>query len=337
MKILVIRRDNIGDLVCTTPVFSSLRRAFPTAYIAALVNSYSAPVISNNPDINDVFTYTKGKHGANEQGVIRRWKSTLSLLWKLRARQFDVVIAINKSSLSLARLLAAKRIITAGEPAGPDVISLQKILSLHAVEAAHNYLSLLGIQSPPGPLRIYPDPSLLKTGLLPSAPSGKPFIGLHLSARKSSQRWPVECFALLAKKLFTARGASFRVFWSPGTQSNPLHPGDDEKAEHFRFVTQKLPVQLCPTTQLGELIAAMSLCDLVICGDGGAMHIGAGLGKPVIALFGDSDPQRWRPWGVPNKVLQAVSRDVADITVEDVLIASLSMLDQTEMVAVHEQ
>jgi len=334
MKILVIRRDNIGDLVCTTPMFTTLRRAFPEAYIAALVNSYSAPVISNNPDINSVFTYTKGKHGANEQGVIRRWLSSFALLQKLRAEQFDVVIAINKSSLSLARLLSPKRIISAGNLAGPDVILEHDIAPLHAVEAVHNFLSPLGIHSAPGSLSIYPDLNRLKPSLHPA--SKKPVIGLHLSSRKPSQRWSVENFISLANKLSSVRQVSFRVFWSPGTQSNPLHPGDDEKAECFKQATKHLPVEFCATTQLGELIAAMSLCDLMICGDGGAMHIGAALGKPVVALFGDSEPRRWRPWGVPHQVLQPVSRDVADITPEEVLLASLPLLDLTHQAARNE-
>ncbi len=59
MKILVIRRDNIGDLVCTTPMLSGLRRRFPGAHIAVLVNSYNAPVLAGNPDIDEVCVYRK--------------------------------------------------------------------------------------------------------------------------------------------------------------------------------------------------------------------------------------------------------------------------------------
>jgi heptosyltransferase-3 len=329
MKILVIRRDNIGDLVCTTPLFSSLRHAFPAAYIAALVNTYSAPVIANNPEIDDVFTYTKGKHGANRQGKIQRWLTTFRLLRTLRARRFDVAIAIGQSSVALARLIAAKRIISAGDPAGADVVSLKEIEPLHAVEAVHKYLSLLGIHSAPGPLSIHPDLASLNKAMTPSAGACRPLIGLHLSARKPSQRWPLENFCALAKQLHRVRGASFLVFWSPGTETNSLHPGDDEKAERFRLTTKELPVQLCPTGRLDELIAALSLCDLIVCGDGGAMHIGAGLGKPVIALFGDSEPQRWRPWRVPCRVFQPTSRHVADVPVDEVFGAALALLDAT--------
>src|SRR5262249_46468920 len=48
-RILVVRRDNIGDLVCATPLLAALRRQFPGAHIAALVNSYNAAVLAGNP------------------------------------------------------------------------------------------------------------------------------------------------------------------------------------------------------------------------------------------------------------------------------------------------
>ena len=58
-NILVIRRDNIGDLVCTTPLITALRQRFPKAWIGALVNSYNARVLDGNPDQDEVFIYTK--------------------------------------------------------------------------------------------------------------------------------------------------------------------------------------------------------------------------------------------------------------------------------------
>ena len=54
MKILIIRRDNIGDLICTTPLFEAIRRQYPQAYIAALVNSYNAPAIHGNPHLDAI-------------------------------------------------------------------------------------------------------------------------------------------------------------------------------------------------------------------------------------------------------------------------------------------
>jgi len=60
-RILVIRRDNIGDLVCTTPLIFALRERFPFAHIAALVNTYNEPVLSGNAAIDAVYTCEKRK------------------------------------------------------------------------------------------------------------------------------------------------------------------------------------------------------------------------------------------------------------------------------------
>ncbi|MCK7500105.1 MAG: hypothetical protein MZW92_64610 [Comamonadaceae bacterium] len=49
-RILIVRRDNIGDLVCTTPMIRMLRRHHPDAWIAALVTRYNAEVLAGNPD-----------------------------------------------------------------------------------------------------------------------------------------------------------------------------------------------------------------------------------------------------------------------------------------------
>jgi ADP-heptose:LPS heptosyltransferase len=75
------------------------------------------------------------------------------------------------------------------------------------------------------------------------------------------------------------------------------------------------------TADLKILIAALSLADRVICPDGGAMHLAAALAKPVVALFGDSPVDRWRPWGVPHRVLRPESHDLADLPVAPVLEA----------------
>ncbi len=61
-KILFIRRDNIGDLVCTTPAIHAFRKVFPELKIGILVNTYNADVVKNNPDIDEIYVYEKAKH-----------------------------------------------------------------------------------------------------------------------------------------------------------------------------------------------------------------------------------------------------------------------------------
>src|SRR6185295_3237706 len=100
------------------------------------------------------------------------------------------------------------------------------------------------------------------------------------------------------------------------------HPGDDLAATKILAACGGGNVIPVPTPELATLIAALSLAQSVVCPDGGAMHLAAALGKPVVALFGDSPPARWRPWGVEHRVLAPGSRDLADLPLEPVLAAA---------------
>ena len=146
----------------------------------------------------------------------------------------------------------------------------------------------------------------------------RPLIGVHISARRPSQRWPADRFAELIIALNQRHGAATLFFWSPGAENHPQHPGDDAKAATVIARVGKDALLLpYPTAALADLIGALSVCDAVVCSDGGAMHLAAGLGKPLACFFGDSLLERWRPWGVRHSILQAGSRNVADIPVDE--------------------
>ena len=150
-----------------------------------------------------------------------------------------------------------------------------------------------------------------------------PFVAVHISARRPAQRWPLERYAALAARL--AKETRVILLWAPGAADSPGHPGDDAAAAEVLRMAGNPAVVPVATADLRTLIAALSLADRVICPDGGAMHLAAALAKPVVALFGDSPVDRWRPWGVPHRVLRPESRDLADLPVEPVLEALASL------------
>ena len=319
MKILVIRRDNIGDLVCTTPLFSALRHHFPGSRIEALVNSYNAPVLFNNPEIDQVHIYRKAKHRDASESRLGIWMETCGLILRLRKTHFDLIIIATPShqpgAVRFARWIGASRIIAYGTENSSSGRG-------HETEQVMRLLHPLSIHETPGPLHLHADPVL--AAAIPVPFSGKPdspLIALHISARKPLQRWPVERFSELAHRLHAQYGARFLIFWSPGAENHPQHPGDDEKAERLLDLCKTLPIAACKTERLEELIAGLSLCDRIICSDGGAMHLAAGLGKLIVCFFGNSGADRWHPWGVNYELLQPESRDVADITVDQALSA----------------
>lgn len=328
-NILVIRRDNIGDLLCTTPLLTALRARYPSAWIGVLANRYNAPVLAGNPDIDACFAYQKAKHRSAGETRFGVWWRTWRLLSELRKKRIDYAIIASSgfqpSALRFARLVRPRQIIGFGIPGQGIDSPLAPELSQdgHEVEATLRLLSPLGVSVAPGPMCLRSNAQLAEG--IARQPEiqrlPRPLVALHLSARKPRQRWPEERFIEFARRLIDTRGVGILLMWAPGSAKDPQHPGDDEKAARVLAALEGLPVAPVATRTLEELIAALSLCDNAVLADGGAMHVAAALGKPVLSFFGNSDATRWHPWGVPYELLQKESRNVSDISVDEALTA----------------
>lgn len=317
-RILIIRRDNIGDLVCTTPLIRALRERYPSAWLGALVNSYNAPVLDGNPDLDEVFIYTKAKHRGPKESVLGIYWRRLCMLQRLRATKLDEVILAAPTpqprGLALARWIKPKRIVGFGDLPGLDVALPAADWPINEAQDVFRIAHLHGIEGQPPACRVAPPTDVGRSPDLT--------VAIHISARKPSQRWPAERFAELMRQLAASQRMRFILLWSPGAADNPLHPGDDEKAQAvLEMLGGEFPVEAVPTATLQELIAALSRCHTMICADGGAMHLAAGLGLPIVCLFGDSGADRWHPWGVHYRLLQKPSRQVGDIPVAEVAAA----------------
>jgi len=326
-KILVIRRDNIGDLILTTPLIHALRQRFPEAWIGALVNSYNARVLDGNPDLDEVFVYTKAKHRGSGNALSAYW-STLSLIIRLRKLRVDYAILASPAASSKAQMFArrinARTIVGFGDCADPAVrLKASPAGTLHEVDEVFRIARFFGIEGPPPKTAAFVNKDeivLARNKIMKVLPANGKLVGIHISARKPKQRWPAERFVELLRKLSAhSPDLAFVLLWSPGALDNPTHPGDDAKAKQVLQQLGGVPVVGFPTPTLSELFAGLSVCERVICSDGGAMHVAAALGKPILCFFGDSDARQWHPWGVPYQLMRSESQDVSDISVSDVL------------------
>jgi heptosyltransferase III len=328
-RILVIRRDNIGDLVCTTPLLAALRERYPTGHIAALVNTYNSAVLDRNPDVDEVYAYEKGKHRDPSRSLLSVYTDRVRLIMFLRREKFDYAILATPGfaalSLRLARLVGARHVLGYADP-GKTHARLDIALRYdggaraHEVEQVFALLKPLGINGAPAAARVFPDPVQRRATEQALSDLGKaPVVGVHISARRPHQQWPAESFSGLIRGIVKRGPARILLLWSPGEADDPRHPGDDRKAEAIVRSCSGLPLLPWPTEALSKLIAALSLCDYVVCADGGAMHVAAALHKPILCFFGDSPPERWRPWMTPHELLRPASRRVGDLSVEDAL------------------
>ena len=339
-RILLIRRDNIGDLVLTTPLIHALRMRFLNAWIGVLGNSYNTPALANHPDVDAVFAYDKAKHRP-AQARLAVYAGTARLLWRLRTLRVDLCVLAGPGpqlrAARLARWIKAREILGFCEHGTPPGLTIPLPYgagaALHEAEDVFRLGEALGVSGPAGPCRIAADAGEQSRcgAMIQAAGLGeRRVIAVHLSARRPRQRWPAQRFAALMTVLHQRHSTAFVLLWAPGNQDDPRHPGDDAKADAVRgLLADAIPCVAWPTHSLKSLIGAIACCDMMVCADGGAMHVATGLHVPVVALFGDSPAQRWRPWGVRAEVLQAASGNVADLEVPAVADACDRILANT--------
>jgi len=304
--VLVIRNDNIGDVLCTTPALTALRRRFPTAHLAILVASYAREAVAGNPDVDEVVVYTKHKHRP-DGSRLRAWREMAGVTAAIRSRRFDVAVAMRAhftSSLGwLAFLTGAPRRIGHAPPRRhPLGFTITHPVPLpeapaHEVERCLRLLEPLGVPAGEGApgltLRRDPAAEAAARDLLRrrGVPPGASIVAFHVSSRRAN-RWPPDRFAGLADWA-AERGAAVVLVEAPG------------EAEAARTVAGRMrrPPILVETPALSALAALLAQCRLFVCCDGGAMHVAAAVGTRTVAIFGGADPRRWAPWGPGHRVL----------------------------------
>ncbi|RFU47903.1 glycosyltransferase family 9 protein [Paraburkholderia sp. DHOC27] len=111
-EILVLRPNDFGDLLTTTPLFQALRLRFPSTRLIAGVGRWGRPVLENNPFVDEVVEIDAPWNNKvvrdQSLGAVARfiWKS--DQVAALRARDgFDVGIDVLGSHIGLALMLRA--------------------------------------------------------------------------------------------------------------------------------------------------------------------------------------------------------------------------------------
>jgi len=338
LKILVIKRDKIGDLLLTTPLLAHLRAALPAAAIHLLVNDYNAWVVAEEPAIDRRWIYRRVKVGRQV-----RVGAALSILWQnlqLRSERFDVALVANGScsprAIERARAAGARRVIAyvdRGWRGRPISDPLPEPAGIHEVERLIGLAVPLGVAPPAvSPLPRYRLPAadagaardwLAGRGL---APGGYVVIGL--GARRAKKQPATRQVIDWAARLRDRHGLQTVFMWTPGRSDNPLYPGDDEVAEPVLAAGLE-----CIHPFRGPIPPALGLiwqARTSIFPDSGLMHFAAASPGGVLGLFADTSvsppPSQWAPRGAAARWLEA-AQSVSELSDQAVFTALAPLLE----------
>ena len=336
MKVIILKRDKVGDMLLATPMLEHLRRRLPRAEIHMLANDYNAWVIEGDRDIDRLWVYPRVRHGARLRPMAL--VEQLLQLRSLRREKFDFAIAaggvVSPRAAGRILKLGARRTIAYAH-AGPDAsdpvfLKLTDPVtydrSLHEVESNLRLLAPLGVDMPEA--IIHPRYSLAPewrasgaTWLASQGLAPGKFVVIGLNARRVKRKPGTGQILAWARYFKATLGLDSVLIWQPGPADDRVYPGDDAIVGPFM---REMPLYLKPFVNPQDVRAAMGViwhAATSIFPDGGIAHLASASPGGVLALFAETDvsphPDNWRPHARRSAYLEA-ARTVAEIVDADV-------------------
>jgi heptosyltransferase-2 len=314
-SIIVLRNNDIGDLLVVTPLFEALKKTFPLARIIAGIGRWNKPVLEQNPWVDQILEINAPWHNKqvcpypnnSARGLIHSLRYILrsTEAVKLAQAQCDVgidVLGSPEGSLLLVRAGIPTRLGVKGYAGGDSAV--QKYVTYnhaeHVGRSALRFAELLGARDLPECR-----PQLYLTE---SERKDAEQCWLDQAGRKTHRRllvapggvflekcWPLEHFTALADRLAAAGGWQLIVVGGPtdisaGKKLAAIAPG-------ILDLTGKL--------SLRQTFALMERGHLAVCNSSMLMHVAAAFKKPALVLLGESflsTQQHAAQWGYPEQV-----------------------------------
>jgi lipopolysaccharide heptosyltransferase I len=317
-KILIIRLSAIGDVLRTLPAFHIIRKNFPEAYIAWVVEEASRDILEAHPEIDEVIIFPKKELAAkikSPKTFSLGIKQFLMFTQEIRKKKFEIAIDFHglfKSGI-ISFLSGAKDRVGFTKPFTKEMNFLfnNRRFSLDSdkmnrIDRNITLTEKLGLNIKQGPPDIYiPDKDsefiqkFLKQNRIEPE---RPLIAIHPGTSPSTpyKRWDAYRYAVVADKVIETSAAQIIFTWA------------NEEIEMVKEIIglMKYNAIVAPETEnLCQLAEIFRCSDLYVGSDTGPMHLAAFVNTPVVAIFGPTDhvvnePYRYTPHIVIRKEIK---------------------------------
>jgi ADP-heptose:LPS heptosyltransferase len=271
-RILVIRLDELGDMVTTLPVFEAFKQNYPEAELTVLCKPQMAALIEGHPCLDVIATDWKQLQGRYQYIADLRgnWKSIRYALGH-GAYRVD-----RGSHRFLNRLFKREQ----GHEVDLNLRIIAPMLRQPVVGLAP---------------RLYPSKrNQQQADLYLQRLHIEQFVVFHTGARKLLRRWALQKWAELAVILYQRHELQI------------VFAGGPEDEADIRKIQAKLPFDTYCFAGQGSLLdyaALVGKAQFMVGNESGPMHMAAAMGVPVLALFGPGQPEIFAPYGPQNRFL----------------------------------
>jgi heptosyltransferase-3 len=279
-RILVVALRRLGDVLLTTPLIRSIRRAWPDARLDVLVFADTAGILEGNPDVDRV--------------VAMPPRPTLAQSASLAARLFKRYhLAVSTQSGDRPTLFALLAGRDHAGPAWPAERAKRALLGrcVTAGEGRHRVEEMLRLADALGIARVA-EVVVPQGGLAPGHAVAGPYAVIHAAPKFRYKQWTRAGWRALAAAL-GERGLAVVATGGPDDRAFLDDLWGD--APNVRRLDGRLPWP--------ELAALLAGARLYVGPDTSVTHLAAASGCRTVALFGPTDPRLWGPWpahGLPT-------------------------------------
>lgn len=303
-KLLIVCHGAIGDVTRALPLASRIKKHWKDTEIHWGIEPISRSIVEHHPSIDKVHLFERKKGLSAFFDYINR----------LKAEEFSLVLDLQRHIKSgvTSWLTGAPRRIGFHRKNSREcnwLLATQQIAEVpHYSIKTHQYQKF-------GDLLGLPSEEKLDFGLSPSederiavakilekqassALQGEPLISLILGSTWESRFWRADYYSELITALYSKYG--IRCVLVGGKQEHAF--AEDVLA---KCKVKESAINLVEKTSLRQLVAVFDASACAVGSDSGPMHIAAGVGIPVISLWGSTSPLRSAPYGSEHLVLQS--------------------------------
>ncbi len=274
-RVLVVALRRLGDVLLTTPLIRSVKRAFPQASIDALVFAGTEGILTGNPDLTNILTLPQRPRAGD----------TLALLARLFKR-YDLALSTQTGDRpTFLAVIAGRHSAGLAEAKGSAAAVKRLALSRSVVSepSQHRVLDILHLAELIG-IRAQAEIVCPSGGMRPALAPAQPYAVIHAAPMFTYKRWTATGWRALAAAL-RERGLGAAITGAAGDRGYLDGVFNDASV-----------VRLDGKLAWPDLSALIAGASVYVGPDTAITHLAAATGTPTVALYGPTDPRLWGPW-----------------------------------------
>ena len=310
-RLLIIKPSSMGDIIHGIFVAESIKAQLPGVIIDWVVRSEFAPLIDSASAIDHTLIFER-KSGLG---------SFIGLIGKIRQTRYDAVLDMQGLARSGILTFCAKAFRKIGRSDAREGAGLayREVTSafpngspIHAVKILSEFLEVLGLE-PTLPCSINFNASTKPLTMPPC--DGFRRVVIFPESRRTEKNW--SGYEALTRRLLDSEH-DLQVIWCG---HEPFKASRAMDSNNFYNLTGE--------TQVDQLPELLNPAACVLSNDSGPMHLAAALARPLVALFGPTDPARFGPFPSDSRLQRVIRRtdgDMATLNVQEVEQALFEVL-----------